>query len=421
MYKGELGKFDEMINFLEERYNFRGPMHFTDYTNLGKIMSEGYLYSREACNTKGIEFKDVADQDVIKKSQVAVKSCVRFYYKEKTPTLYRNEGIKKCDENEPHIPIPVYLIFSNELIKLESTLFADGNAGSDYTYYGNTYKFFNNMSWNYIMSRGAITTDDYREKYEIIRCRNAELLSEDSVPLKYLKKIVFRSNADKVRAINDFGYNELYEVNKDMFNNMNNYLEDYSVYKDKNELEVKLKFNNYLSIDDVKTMFSLYIIDKDDNYVNGTYNFNIYGTTLKISMKYNNFNTQYMYWKQIRLCLHNIEICKIELNTIEELNKIVYTREVEILENEDKNILSYPYNIKNIDAIGYEKKFEIIDKESQVKNVYRSTVLDSQIGKNYIYTYKYTNIEDIIDKTFEFSLNNIVLTRKNIYQMETAK
>lgn len=421
MCEGELDKFDEIINFLEERYSFKGPMHFTDYTNLRKIMSEGYLYSREACNTKGIKFKDVADQDVIKKSQVAVKSCVRFYYKEKTPTLYRNEGIKKCDENEPHVPIPVYLVFSNELIKLESTLFSDGNAGSDYTDYGNTYEFFNNMSWNYIMSRGAIITDDYREKYEIIRCRNAELLSEDPVPLKYLEKIVFRSNADKVRAINDFGYNELYEVNKDMFNNMNNYLEDYSVYKDKNELEVKLKFNNYLSIDDVKIMFSLCIIDKDDNYVNGTYNFNVNRTTLKISMKYNNFNAQYMYWKKIKLYLHNIEICNIELNDIEKLKKIVATGSLDISENEDENILSYHYNIKNSDIVGYEKKFEIINKDGDVENTYRSTVIDSQIGVNYKYTYEYTNIEDMIDKTFEFSLNNIVLTRKNIYQMGIAK
>lgn len=421
MYKEDIEKFDLTIKRLEKIYNFNGPVHFTDYTNLGKIINEGYLYSREYCNTNGIKFRDVADQDVIKKSQVAVKSCVRFYYKEKTPTLYRNEGIKKCGKNEPHVPIPVYLVFSNELIKLDSTIFSDGNAGSEYTSYGKTYEFFYNMSWNYIMNRGAITTEDYREKFEIIRCRNAELLSTKPISVKYLKKIIFRSNADKVRAINDFGYNELYEVNKDMFNNMNNYLEDYSVYKGNDELEVKLKLNNYLSIDDVKTIFSLCIIDRNGNYVNGMYDFNVNGRILKLSIKYSNFKTQYRYWEKIRLCLHDIEICNIELNDIEELKKMVSTGDVEILENEDEDILSYLYSIKNIDAVGYEKKFEIINKDGEVKNIYRSTVVDSQIGQNYRYTYKYTNIEDILDKTFEFSLNNIVLTRESIYQIQTAK
>ena len=42
-------------------------------------------------------------------------------------TLYRNEGIK-VDGSNPHVPIPVYLLFDEEILYLDYTIFTDGNA-----------------------------------------------------------------------------------------------------------------------------------------------------------------------------------------------------------------------------------------------------------------------------------------------------
>ena len=107
--------------------------------------------------------------------------CTRFYYKEKTPTLYRNEGIK-VSNSRPHVPIPVYLLFDEELLYLDNTVFTDCNAGSTYCNFGKSGEFFENMGWDVIFHRGPMYEDD--DRMYITRKRNAELLSLNPVPIK---------------------------------------------------------------------------------------------------------------------------------------------------------------------------------------------------------------------------------------------
>ena len=84
-------------------------------------------------------------------------------------TLYRNEGIK-VDGSNPHVPIPVYLLFDEEILYLDYTIFTDGNAGSEYTKYGIDYNFFNNiMDWSTIFHRGPIYMGDGPDKCEFKR------------------------------------------------------------------------------------------------------------------------------------------------------------------------------------------------------------------------------------------------------------
>ena len=90
-------------------------------------MNQRRIYSRSYCQVQNINFRDVADREVIKNTRLDVKDCVRFYYKEKTMTLYRNEGIKE-DGALPHVPIPVYLLFDEEIMCLET----DGSKESWY-------------------------------------------------------------------------------------------------------------------------------------------------------------------------------------------------------------------------------------------------------------------------------------------------
>ena len=217
------------VKRLRRDYGFKGPLHFTDFLNLESIINLGYIYSRNFCNDRDIKFNDVADQKVIRHTKLDVQNCARFYYKEKTMTLYRNEGIKE-DGSFPHVPIPVYLLFDEEILYLDHTIFADGNAGSKYTTYGKSYEFFNDiMDWDTIFHRGPIYLDEGPEKWEFKRKRQAELLSTQPISLKYLRNIIFRCNADYKRACNLFGESDLYVVDRDMFNNERNYIKDYRI------------------------------------------------------------------------------------------------------------------------------------------------------------------------------------------------
>ena len=225
MYKSDLANFKLEVSKLKKEFNFKGLYHFTDFTNLENILGSGYLKSRGLVLSESDDFHDGADNEVIEQTDYSVIDSVRFYYKEKTPTLYNIEGIKVNSE-PPHIPIPVYLIFDYELIYLQSSYFSSCNAASSYAEFGYDIEFFRNMDWENIFHRGALSIDDSFEKFDIIRKRNAELLIKDKVSIDYLKKIIFRSMTDYKRAINLFGHKDYYEVDSSLFNCHNNYIED---------------------------------------------------------------------------------------------------------------------------------------------------------------------------------------------------
>lgn len=245
MYKRDYKNLKSVIKKLKEKYDFKGLYHFTDFENLQSILDEGYLKSRSACKNNNIDFLDAANEEVIDHTIRNVKKCVRFYYKEKTPTLYRNEGIKE-DNSKPHIPLPVYLFFDYELILLENTIFSSCNAASSYVEFGKTFNFFKNMDWDKIFHRGSLPIEDSQIKREIVRKRNAELLGLTDISLKYLNKIIFRSKADYKRAINLFGEDDKFELDSSLFNCHNNYIDDYKINVSKGyrkNIDIHLKFN----------------------------------------------------------------------------------------------------------------------------------------------------------------------------------
>lgn len=222
-YKKDYKLFKVALEQLKEKYGFNGLYHFTDFSNLALIFKDGYLRSRNECKYNGISFIDGASRSVMGHTSEYVKECVRFYYRPKTPTLYVNEGIKlkKYMNSNPHIPIPVYLVFDEELIYLDTTQFTDGNAGS-YDFNPNAdVSFFHKIDWAAVFHD---TVMNESEKNYIKNKRHAELLSSIPVSLDYLKRIVFRCKTDLKRAINLFGKGDRYDIDLNLFSNKNLYL-----------------------------------------------------------------------------------------------------------------------------------------------------------------------------------------------------
>ena len=83
---------------------------------------------------------------------------MRFYYKEKTPTIYDNEGIK-VDNSSPHMPVPVLLMFDENIINYHLISFTSGCGGSKYSQITNNIHTAMDFDWESVFSRGRIWLD----------------------------------------------------------------------------------------------------------------------------------------------------------------------------------------------------------------------------------------------------------------------
>lgn len=403
------------VKSLKKEYGFRGLYHFTDFSNLKLIFKSGELYSRNYCKNNMIKFNDGANHSVLGKASKDVKDYVRFYYRPKTPTLYENEGIKlKEYMDKIHIPIPVYLIFDEKLIYLDTTKFSNGNATNSEI--GSSAEFFINMDWNHIFHNNTFTSC---ERNTIINKRQAELLSTKPVSLCYLKEIVFRCNTDIKRAINIFGYDDRFTVDISLFSDKNfiepkhdyernNFIDDYDIKIKPEEfaVEIEVEFNKIWR--EYKTKVRVY--DYDDKIIHDYYPpmvwyKDFYGNIMDNPVEY--FENKILRlegdvfkWKKIEIFVNNI-LC------IEEylLKDYIYDYKA-ILKNNEKGItlelskyfiskyvlklnhkveikdlkgnivysrkLSFPKDAKDL---GWITKFENYKKEWYILNYYIDDIL----------------------------------------------
>jgi len=151
--------------------------HFTDINNVPKILRAGYLLSRERALQINPDFIDSGSRSVLQKTAEQWKQYVRFYFRPKTPTLYRNEGIRplKAQTLEAHCPVPIYLLFdSKAVLSLAETKFSNGNLArqNTFTYFGAA--DFERLPFQSIYHDGSISNNI--DKDNIINCRHAEII-----------------------------------------------------------------------------------------------------------------------------------------------------------------------------------------------------------------------------------------------------
>lgn len=212
--------FREPKNILEvlNSFNFEGFHHYTSFKNFINIIQSKKLCSRNRIENIFPEFCDAASKNVISKTTTHVKDMVRFYYRGQTPTFYKNEGIKlkPIDENEEtaHMPIPVLLLFSKNLLNYDGRCFSNKNCASNYVFITNQEQEAMNFDWEKIFSIGPTSIED---RFEIKQRRNAEFLLPDEINLDDLIAIIFRSEADKKHAEIVLGKNPLYKINPKKF------------------------------------------------------------------------------------------------------------------------------------------------------------------------------------------------------------
>lgn len=209
--------YQNLIKIIKEIYpDFKGLVHATEFENFINIMKSGYLKSRSDLEKDNQRFVDEADQSVIDKTDVDVKACCRFYYREKTPTYYR-AGYQR----------PVIIVFDEQLLLDSRAVFCNMNAAKHKTisYGTQTYEPIrtNNIAdaidfnWEEILQRGPYDSTlpglkDFKNAF-----RNCDFLIRGNVSKDKIIGIVFCTEKDKLEAERILGPNNLFVIKPEMF------------------------------------------------------------------------------------------------------------------------------------------------------------------------------------------------------------
>ena len=115
----------DFVNSLRRKYSQlwwpKYLFHYTDIENVGSILKNRCLYSRQKALQQQLLNVDCAGQEVLNYTNRDVMEYVRLYFRPKTPPLWHKEGFRPFDRSgeefpEAHCPVPVYFLFDSKTI-----------------------------------------------------------------------------------------------------------------------------------------------------------------------------------------------------------------------------------------------------------------------------------------------------------------
>jgi hypothetical protein len=172
--------------------------HFTDVQNAAGILQTGQLFSRSEARRRGLMRVDNASPAIIDQTHQAHLDYVRLYFRPKTPTQFRNEGIRPATQRElgAHCPVPIFFCFDAlEVLCLDGTEFSDGNMASAHATHSGEQDFFFDIPFHLVFHNRAFTP---LEHDAIVFHRHAEVLVPSRLPLEpQLKLVACRSSAER--------------------------------------------------------------------------------------------------------------------------------------------------------------------------------------------------------------------------------
>ena len=180
---------------------------FDHVQNTAAILNSGILLSRASAESGEMIAKDSASPELIGQLIPEHRRYVRLYFRPRTPTQYANEGIrpKRKIEYEAHMPVPVYLLFSNSLLMEEGVRFTRGRLEPS-TVIGETARFLRNTIFSDVYHDSSVgRLGESSRRSSILNARHAEVLVKDELPLDHVKHIVCRSAPERETLLNLLG------------------------------------------------------------------------------------------------------------------------------------------------------------------------------------------------------------------------
>ncbi|MCP4153989.1 MAG: DUF4433 domain-containing protein [bacterium] len=173
--------------------------HFTHIENAKNILMEECLYSRRHLKNENKPLTDIASPEIIEKTSDERRDFVRLYFRPRTPTQFSNEGFRQKNKlrYDAHCPVPVFFLFAaDEILKMKSTSFSNGNLGSSKAEISDTVDFYKSLPFKEIYHDASLYRFSDEERKKVTFHRHAEALIPKSLDLSALKHIVCRSQAE---------------------------------------------------------------------------------------------------------------------------------------------------------------------------------------------------------------------------------
>ncbi|MDM8518793.1 DarT ssDNA thymidine ADP-ribosyltransferase family protein [Anaerolineales bacterium HSG6] len=172
--------------------------HFTDVQNAANILQNGHLYSRHKAQQLGLMTVDNASPTIIQQTSPEHYHYVRLYFRPRTPTQYRNEGIRPLNQRQydgAHCPVPIFFCFDAfSLLAQPETLFSNGSMARPQVEYNDSRDFFFSIPFEKVYHNRRYSSSEK----DIVFHRHAELLVPNQLPLQpTLKFIACRSVAER--------------------------------------------------------------------------------------------------------------------------------------------------------------------------------------------------------------------------------
>jgi len=204
----------EIIGFLRElrerpflRYGpkSRWSHHVFHHASLGNavsILEGGAIYSRNRLAELDIVHQESAALDVIERTEPWVQDHVRFYFRPRTPTQYRMEGIRPRGHRwrDAHCPVPIFFVFDiDDILTREATKFSEGGLAGFDPVFGGSARELKALPFEDIYHDGYYDTDTFpRRTYR----KNAEVIVPEKVDVEHACGVYCRSDAEKHTLLN---------------------------------------------------------------------------------------------------------------------------------------------------------------------------------------------------------------------------
>jgi hypothetical protein len=175
--------------------------HITGVQNASSILTDGRIYCRRQAVTAQRMVVDNASADILDQSSPWITEYVRLYFRPRTPTFYRNEGIRPPTYRKlgAHCPVPVALLFdAKEIAGRAGVRFSDGNLASAAARHGDDAAFLRTLNFPEIYHVGPIGPVD---RSRITSRRQAEITVPGELGLEALRLVAARSPAERLTLL----------------------------------------------------------------------------------------------------------------------------------------------------------------------------------------------------------------------------
>ena len=171
--------------------------HVTDIQNAVSVLRMGALLSRHEAENLDVMTTDNASPGVIARTDEKWRDYVRLYFRPRTPTQYRNEGIRSTNRIElnAHCPVPIFFLFDSfSILSRDDSRFSYGNlARKNSQVYGSA-SYFENIPFQSVYHEGRIESGEGGP--DIVFHRNAEVIVPKRLELNALRLVACRSQAE---------------------------------------------------------------------------------------------------------------------------------------------------------------------------------------------------------------------------------